>query len=238
MQRRRTQAGRPPLTDSIVNAVLEWDIHNWSRALRYWHDQTPDLDGQDGLEIGARNGGLSLYMAWRGARVICSDLAPPGDKARELHRQFTLQDEIQYLAADATRLPFADGAFDLVMAKSVLGGIGSHGRQEQQVSAIAEIHRVLRPGGRFYLAENLLATPAHQFLRRRFVSWGRRWRYLEFSELKSLLSAFSEVDLRSCGYLGALGRTESQRRALGRLDDLFIRLPANCHYLGYGYCTK
>lgn len=238
MQQAATQEGRPRLTDDIVNAILEWDVHNWSRALHRWHRQIPDLHGKQGLEIGARNGGLSLYMAWRGARVICSDLAPPGQRARDLHGRFSLQDDIRYLAADATQLPFADRSLDLVMAKSVLGGIGSHGRREQQVAALAEIHRVLRPGGSFYLAENLLATPVHQYLRRRFVSWGRRWRYLEFSELMSLLATFTEVDLRSCGFFGALGRTEVQRRALGHVDDILVGLPSSCHYLGYGRCTK
>jgi SAM-dependent methyltransferase len=44
-------------------------------------------------------------------------------------------------AADLTRLPFASGTFDLVVASHVLEHIGD------DVSAIQEIHRVLRPGG-------------------------------------------------------------------------------------------
>ncbi|MBM3717623.1 MAG: class I SAM-dependent methyltransferase [Actinobacteria bacterium] len=46
------------------------------------------------------------------------------------------------LRGDATRLPFDDGAFDCVVTSEVLEHI------QDDVSAIAELHRVLKPGGR------------------------------------------------------------------------------------------
>lgn len=238
MEQQATPGTRPDLSSAMVNAVLEWDVHNWSRALRFWHREISDLHGRQGLEIGARRGGLSLYMAWRGARVVCSDLAPPGEAARALHRKFAVEDRIQYVAADATSLPFDDDSLDLVMAKSVLGSISADGHPERQSAAIAEIHRVLRPGGRLYIAENLAATSVHRFLRRRFVPWGQRWCYLAYAELGELLAAFAEVELHSCGFLGLVGRSETQRRVLGHLDDCLTLLPAGAHYLGYGHGTK
>ena len=46
------------------------------------------------------------------------------------------------LRGDATRLPFADGTFDCVVTSEVLEHI------QNDVAVIAELHRVLKPGGR------------------------------------------------------------------------------------------
>jgi SAM-dependent methyltransferase len=45
------------------------------------------------------------------------------------------------LRGDATRLPFADGTFDVVVTSEVLEHI------QDDVTAISELHRVLKPGG-------------------------------------------------------------------------------------------
>lgn len=47
----------------------------------------------------------------------------------------------RFEVADVNRLPFADGSFDAVFAHSVLGHL------REPVKALAEIRRVLRPGG-------------------------------------------------------------------------------------------
>jgi SAM-dependent methyltransferase len=65
------------------------------------------------------------------------------------------------VVGDVTALPFATGAFDLV----VDFGTCQHLRPEAQRVALDEVHRVLRPGGVFvhetWLAQ-LLAHPAHR----------------------------------------------------------------------------
>ncbi len=51
--------------------VFEWDIVNWSVALTFWNKHLQNsLVGARVLEIGARNGGLSLRLALNGADVI------------------------------------------------------------------------------------------------------------------------------------------------------------------------
>ncbi len=57
------------------------------------------------------------------------------------------------VTADATRLPFVDGAFDAVLIRDVLHHIGDVG------GVLAEARRVLRPGGRLTLLEPNRASP-------------------------------------------------------------------------------
>lgn len=61
-------------------------------------------------------------------------------------------------AALGERLPFIDGAFDYVYSRVALPYMDIP-------RALSEMHRVLRPGGRLWLALHPLAIPAEQFRR-------------------------------------------------------------------------
>jgi ubiquinone/menaquinone biosynthesis C-methylase UbiE len=63
--------------------------------------------------------------------------------------QAGLRDRIQLQVAPATRLPFDDGAFDVVLTSHVL----KHLDDEALLTSFREVARVLRPGGRFLLWE-------------------------------------------------------------------------------------
>ena len=54
---------------------------------------------------------------------------------------------VRFCAGDATRLPFADGAFDAVTISFGLRNVADPDR------ALAEMHRVTRPGGRLVICE-------------------------------------------------------------------------------------
>jgi ubiquinone/menaquinone biosynthesis C-methylase UbiE len=56
---------------------------------------------------------------------------------------------LHFVQGDATRLPLVDGAFDSVL---MLGGIHHVGDRQ---ALFSEIHRILKPGGRFYFREPL-----------------------------------------------------------------------------------
>jgi SAM-dependent methyltransferase len=59
----------------------------------------------------------------------------------------------QYCRSSGTQLPFRQGAFDAVVASDVLEHI------EDDLAAVSEIARVLRPGG-----AAIISVPAHQWL--------------------------------------------------------------------------
>ncbi|HWO48763.1 MAG TPA: class I SAM-dependent methyltransferase [Solirubrobacterales bacterium] len=94
------------------------------------------------LEIGAGTGYFSLNLLSAGTieRVTATDIAPGMLRALEANAA-ELGVEVETVVTDAERLPFADGAFDLVLGHAVLHHIPDLDR------AAAEFFRVLEPGG-------------------------------------------------------------------------------------------
>jgi ubiquinone/menaquinone biosynthesis C-methylase UbiE len=221
--------------------IIEWDIRNWSKSLNYWlKESTLDLVNSTALEIGSRNGGLSLWLAKQGCKVTCSDVTGPSDKARHLHQKHGIHHLVEYRDIDATNIPYENEAFDIVVFKSVLGGIGYNNNKEAQCKAINEIYRVLKPGGELFFAENLVASPLHVMLRKYFTNWGSTWRYPTINEIEEFLNPFSYRNYFSTGFLAALGRNERQRNILGLIDNLCVNkiAPKRWKYIAVGLAKK
>ena len=225
-----------PATPSLRD-MFQWEVRTWSRALPLWREHLAEIrPPARALGIGEREGGLSLWLAAQGFEVVCSDLREFPPATRELHARHGVQDRITYAQADATKLPFADASFKVVVFKSVLGALGERDRQAQ---ALREIHRVLRPGGVLLFAENLSGTGLHRFLRKRFVAWDHYWRYLDWPGDRDLFAPFDRLDARTTGLWANLGRSEGQRDLLARLDALWCPLvPSSWHTVLYGAAHK
>src|SRR4051794_2011696 len=102
------------------------------------------------LDVGAGFGRHCFEVARRGGRVVALDYAADEVKStRATLGGMVEADEIPVeryvgvLQGDGTRLPFPDATFDRVITSEVLEHI------QDDVSAIAEMVRVLRPGGTF-----------------------------------------------------------------------------------------
>jgi SAM-dependent methyltransferase len=105
----------------------------------------------DVLDVGTGEGQLARVAARAGAtRVVGVD--PSWGQLSEAENR---GGGPLYLRAEAVALPFPDGAFDVALACLVFEHI------EGVDEAIAEVGRVLRPGGRFlfFLNHPLLQTP-------------------------------------------------------------------------------
>ena len=82
---------------------------------------------------------------------------------------------IEIADAGVDPIPFADGSFDVVVSTLVLCSVPDH------EAALAEIHRVLRPGGRFVFLEHIAAVEnpkRHRWQRRIEPLWKRLRRQL------------------------------------------------------------
>lgn len=99
--------------------------------------------GERFLEMGCGEGGNLHHLAGRtrGALRVGVDFSCP--KAAFARRATGSEIAV----ADAARLPFADRSFDAVLIRDLLHHLPDRTR------ALAEAHRVLRPGGRLTLVE-------------------------------------------------------------------------------------
>lgn len=227
-----------------VSEFVEWDVRNWSRALSFWDEVLgkygiDSLEDKRVLEVGARDGGLSLWFALRGALVTSSDLHGPSDLARKRHLKAGVADRIEYRSLDATAIP-DKGMFDIIVFKSVLGGIGYDGSLERQLLALEQMHDALKPGGILLFAENLSGSPVHALARRLFVKWGGRWRYPKSEEILKGLAKFARQECRYYGCLAAFGRNERMRDWLARVDFRFAErfTPQGWRYIMAGVAQK
>ncbi len=211
------------LTRELLKDIVEWDTVNWGKVIRRWNDLGFDFEGKKVLDIGGRNGGLSLFFALQGACVVCSDYGGVPEAARELHRRYGVSDRVTYADIDATAIG-REFEFDFICFKSVLGGIGSGGNRQRQVQAISEMMRALKPTGTLLFCENLRASRLHRLARRLFVRWGKTWYYQSLKEIRELVSAYRVCDCKTVGFLGAFGRREGMRRFLGHMDTLFDKV--------------
>ena len=208
------------LTQELLKDIVEWDIVNWGKVIKRWNESDCDFEGKKVLDIGGRNGGLSLFFALKGARVLCSDYGGVPDAARELHRRYGVSERVEYEDIDATAIG-RKSEFDVICFKSVLGGIGSGGNRQRQVQAISEMMRALKPNGALLFCENLRASPLHRLARRLFVKWGKTWYYQSLKEIRDLVSEYQVCDCKTVGFFGAFGRSEKMRHFLGHIDTVF-----------------
>jgi SAM-dependent methyltransferase len=96
--------------------------------------------GTQVLDVAAGTGNASLPAARLGAHVTASDLTPELLAAGRLRAEAEGL-ELEWVEGDAEDLPFADGAFDVVMSS-----IGAMFAPHHAVAA-GELVRVCRPGG-------------------------------------------------------------------------------------------
>lgn len=227
------------MTKELTKDIIQWDVKSWSKALSYWDSKVEWNKIQHSLELGGREGGLSLWLALKGKSVVCSDLKDVQKTAEQLHKRHHVSTWITYQDIDATKIPYEE-YFDLIVFKSIIGGIGRNDNYKNQHKVFKEIYKALKPGGKLLFAENLAASAVHRRLRKRFVQWGSSWRYVSLDEMKEFLSDFSYYDIKTTGLLGTFGRTERQRNVLSAIDDLVLNkiCPDRWKYICYGIAEK
>lgn len=223
--------------EETIRDIIEWDVTNWSKALLYW-DNYIAHNKLTCLELGARSGGLSLWLSLNGHDVICSDINNPTESASSIHKMYKTKGAINYESINAINIPY-ENHFDIIVFKSILGGIGSFGNKELINKTIEQIFKALKPGGVLLFAENLKATIFHQIARRVFVNWGNRWNYIEYEEVDNLFNKFSSVSYDTYGFFSSFGRNEKIRNRLSILDkqcNAFI--PKSAKYILFGAAKK
>lgn len=214
--------------------ILQWKVPVWKVPLFYWDKNVDWHSVHHCLEIGAREGGLSLWLAKHGKEVHCSDIQNPQNTAEKIHRQYPYtQNKIQYLVIDASQ-PFLH-SYDLIVTKSVLGGIGHHHQFHLIEKTIQNIYNALKPNGYYLFAENASASILHQIIRKKFNQWAYRWYYLTIKEMKHLLHSYQEYHIHTFGFISPF----FAHNITSYIDKtLHTILPSTAEYLIYGMARK
>ncbi len=109
----------------------------------------PAEPGWRALDIATGGGHTALALAGRLSQMVASDLTVPMLAAARAHAQKAGAANLSYPAAEASRLPFPDGVFDLVTCRLAAHHFPEPGQ------FVLESARVLRSGGWFALIDNI-----------------------------------------------------------------------------------
>jgi ubiquinone/menaquinone biosynthesis methyltransferase len=122
--------------DLITRVLSYGQDARWKRRLVAMAEVRP---GERALDLACGTGDLACAVAARGARAIGLDLTE-----RMLHHARRRPDArgVPFVTGDMTRLPFPSASFDLVTTGYGLRNV------PDLAASLAEIARVLRPGGR------------------------------------------------------------------------------------------
>lgn len=180
------------------------------RAIEIGALASRDIPGGLGLDLGCGDGLLTRILLDQigPRRLVGIDLDPLETGAA---KRFPFYEEVHTCSADA--MPLADERFDFVISNSVLEHI------PPLEGTIAEVGRVLKPGGRFYFT---VPGPAfHANLAGSLLPWANReayldrldkrlahFHYLSQAEWAAMLGRHG-LKLDSC--LGYLDRRETRR---------------------------
>ena len=155
------------------------------------------IAGKTVLDVGCGDGALAADLVQRGAIVTALD-ADAAMIAAARRRSALASTPMELIVGQAEKLPFDDDTFDRVVAVTLLCFVGD---AEQ---AIAEMARVLRPGGRLVIGE--LGYWSLWAAQRRVRRWlgNPIWRNTKFRSARELRDFAHSAGLTEITIRGAI----------------------------------
>jgi ubiquinone/menaquinone biosynthesis C-methylase UbiE len=172
----------------------------YREKMRAIHLITPDEPLHDILEVGGGRSGLGA-MLFPGATITNLDFDASYADAPCNHLE-----NVTFVCADATNLPFENSSFDVVTMFDLLEHV------PDDAKAVSEAKRVLRPGGFLLVSTPHISWkfPFHPALRRispseaeLFAEWGHVRRGYSLKQLGELIGAHGLRRVRYATFINA-----------------------------------
>lgn len=197
---------RPPLRDMFARVPGRYDLLNrlftFRRDVAWRSLETSailSMAPSRFLDLGCGTGDLALEVARQGGPAVAVTGADFSGSmlmaARSKAEQRGLEGRISWVLADAGRLPFPDNHFDAVgLAFSFRNMVYRNPNQERH---LREMVRVVRPGGRLFIAES--SQPRNPIVRAlcHFYIW---WAVGGIGGLLSDRAAYRYLALSAIGF--------------------------------------
>ncbi len=143
---------------SLLSWWFEGSLADWVAGTNRTLERMRLMPGQTILEVGPGPGRLLIPAAFRvlpGGTAIGIDLQPKMIARLEMRAKQAGVPNLSARVGDATKLDLPDGSVDLAYLCTVLGEI------PDRSAALAECHRVLKPGGILAITE-IIGDPHYQ----------------------------------------------------------------------------
>lgn len=155
---------QPSIAEIKAKMKATWEDGDYANFAKYMQDGAIEIlenwqinPNQRLLDIGCGSGQSAIPAAQQGHQVVGTDIA---ENLIEFARESALYEglDVQFDVGDAEALPYDDDSFDVVI--SMIGAMFA----PQPEKVASEIARVLRPGGKLYMANwSSAGMPAQMF---------------------------------------------------------------------------
>jgi len=224
--------------DSYVRRYVVKTHGNLYRDVELTRYPIPDFllgpgEGRSLLDLGSNWGRWTIAAARAGYRATGLD---PNEKAIAAGQRVAaeLGVDAEYVVGDARSLPFSDASFEVVHSYSVL----QHLPKKDVLRVVAEIRRVLRPGGSAWIEMPNAHGPLNLVRRTRAGEpTGFDVRYWTRRELREAFSSIGPVELLADGYLtinpqpADLDLLRRRHRAVVRVSETLRRASRHAPFL-------
>ena len=167
-------------TGSYVDRIEKWLVFSMLRS-----------KSGKALDLGCGTGNYTLELKKRGFDVVGLD-------ASEGMLEVARKKGLKCIKGDAYSLPFPEGSFDLVLSVTMFEFL------HEPEKAVAEINRVLKPGGEVLIATMNGRSAWFLFKRLKSLFVETAYRYARFytpAELEGLLRNAGFVEVESAGVI-------------------------------------
>ena len=133
---------------SLAEAYLASPTHASGEDLEWLLDLAAPAASENALDVGTGVGHVLVRLARRARLVVGADATPGMLEGARTQIGRERIDNALIVVTPAETLPFLDASFDVATCRLAAHHFNDAG------AAFREIHRVLRPGGRFVLSDN------------------------------------------------------------------------------------